>query len=119
MSLGQRIKLLIKTKDISQVEFSRQVGVTRATVNQWIIGRIVPGHKPLIKIFELFPDISADWLLLGRGEMYYIDRQAGNTDHQKSQQELMEMYKRLSDEKDERIKILENIVELYKSNVIR
>jgi len=51
-------------------------------------------------------------------ETCYTDKQAGNAANQKNQEELMEMYKRLVDEKDKRIKILENIVELYKTKAI-
>ena len=74
MSLAHRLKLLIKSKEITQSQFARVIGITRGSVNQWLSGKLVPGHKPLMKIFEIYPDISADWLLLGKGGMLVGDR---------------------------------------------
>ena len=115
MSLDHRIKLLIKSKNISQSELARKLDVTRGSVNQWLSGKQVPGHKPLMKIFELFPDISSDWLLLGRGEMS-IENKFSDSDNSFLEKQLMDqaemigLYKQLLSEKDARIKLLESIV---------
>jgi len=115
MSLDQRLKLLIKSKNISQSELARMLEVTRGSVNQWMAGKLVPGHKPLMKIFEHFPDISADWLLLGRGEMSVENKSSGsdNTFLKKQlldQSEMMGLYKKLLEEKDARIQLLETLI---------
>ena len=117
MSLNHRIKLLIKSKNISQSELARKLDVTRGSVNQWLSGKQVPGHKPLMKMFELFPDISADWLLLGRGEMSIADKFSGSDNsflkkQLMDQAEKMGLYEKLLNEKDARIKLLENIISL-------
>jgi transcriptional regulator with XRE-family HTH domain len=115
MSLDHRIKLLIKSKNISQSELARKLDVTRGSVNQWLSGKQVPGHKPLMKIFELFPDVSSDWLLLGRGEMSIENKFSGSDNsflkkQLMDQAEMMGLYKQLLSEKDARIKLLESIV---------
>ena len=115
MSLSQRLKLLINSKKISQSEFARMLEVTRGSVNQWLAGKLVPGHKPLMKIFEMYPDISADWLLLGRGDMLLENKSSGsdNSNLQKQlldQAEMMGLYKKLIDEKDARIRLLETLI---------
>jgi len=117
MSLNHRIKLLIKSKNISQSELARKLDVTRGSVNQWLSGKQIPGHKPLMKMFELFPDISADWLLLGRGEMSIADKFSGSDNsflkkQLMDQAEKMGLYEKLLNEKDARIKLLENIISL-------
>ncbi|MEZ5149123.1 MAG: hypothetical protein R2759_19145, partial [Bacteroidales bacterium] len=73
--------------------------------------------KQLMKIFELFPDVSADWLLLGRGEMSIENKLSGsdNSFYKKQlidQADKMGLYEKLLNEKDARIKLLENIVSL-------
>jgi transcriptional regulator with XRE-family HTH domain len=115
MSLDHRIKLLIKSKNISQSELARKLDVTRGSVNQWLSGKQVPGHKPLMKMFELFPDVSSDWLLLGRGEMSNENKFSGSDNsflkkQLMDQAEMIGLYKQLLSEKDARIKLLESIV---------
>jgi len=115
MSLAHRIKLLINSKGITQSEFARVIGMTRGSVNQWLSGKLVPGHKPLMKIFEIYPDISADWLLLGKGEML-IENKSSDSDNTflkkqlMDQSEMMGLYKKLLEEKDARIQLLETII---------
>ncbi len=120
MSLPHRLKLLISSKKLSQAEFARMLDVTRGSVNQWLSGKLVPGHNPTMKIFEVFPDISADWLLLGRGEMSYgnISTDSDNTFLRKQlndQSELVELYKKLIEEKDARLRLLDTLVNSPKS----
>jgi len=115
MSLSHRLKLLIKSKNISQSEFARMLDVTRGSVNQWLAGKLVPGHKPMMKIYEVFPEISADWLLLGKGEMSIENKFSGSDNsflkkQLMDQAEMMGLYKQLLSEKDARIKLLESIV---------
>jgi len=115
MSLNHRIKLLIKSKNISQSELARMLDVTRGSVNQWLSGKQIPGHKPLMKMFELFPDISADWLMLGRGEMSIENKSSGSDNSFLKKQlldqaEMMGLYKKLLEEKDARIELLETLI---------
>ena len=120
MSLPHRLRLLITEKKISQSEFARMLDVTRGSVNQWLAGKLEPGQKPLMRLFELFPEISADWLLLGRGEMTrtgkpdpgieFLQRQISDA-HDK-----MDMYKKLIDEKDARIRLMERLLEKEEKN---
>jgi transcriptional regulator with XRE-family HTH domain len=121
MSLSQRIKLLINSKKISQSEFARELDVTRGSVNQWLSGKLVPGHKPLMKIFEIFPDISADWLLLGKGKMTF-EENFGDKDNTylkkqlEDQAEKIGLYRKLLEEKDARIQMMDSMINALKEN---
>ena len=122
MSLSQRIKLLIKSKNISQADFARKLNVTRGSVNQWLSGKLVPGHKPTMKMFEVFPDISADWLLLGRGEMLVEENIPGSDNtylkkQLKDQAEMIGLYKKLLEEKDARIDLLQSAIVSQQKNM--
>ena len=49
--------------------FADEIGVIRSSISHIISGRNNPGLELLQKVLIRFPQISSDWLLLGRGEM--------------------------------------------------
>ncbi|MDE6009860.1 MAG: hypothetical protein K2F87_00240 [Muribaculaceae bacterium] len=60
-------------KRISQVEFTRMLGVSSTYVGA--MRRSISGEK-MLRIRELFPDLNPDWLLYGHGEMLIGDATA-------------------------------------------
>lgn len=62
----ERLLEYLKAKRISQVEFTRNLGVSPTYVGAMRKG--IPAAK-LKKIGELYPDLNRDWLLYGEGEM--------------------------------------------------
>lgn len=62
----ERLLEFLKTKRISQVEFTRNLGVSPTYVGAMRKG--IPAAK-LKRIGELYPDLNRDWLLYGEGEM--------------------------------------------------
>lgn len=67
--INQRIRKVLKDKDLSVAAFSREAGIEQTTLNRQLNG----GSKVsvgTIKAFLLkFKDISAEWLLRGVGDM--------------------------------------------------
>ncbi|HPE58328.1 MAG TPA: helix-turn-helix transcriptional regulator [Bacteroidales bacterium] len=114
MTFAQRLRLLIKSKNISQAELARKLQVTRGGVNFWLTDRQKPGFKQLMMLFEIFPEISADWLLLGRGKMDValnnsLDETAFLRKQLIEQAETIKLYKSLIEEKDKRLDLLEKL----------
>lgn len=66
MTVKERLVQYIKTKGISMREFCRMIGVSETYVNS-MRSSIQPDK--LIRITHAFPDINAEWLLTGDGEM--------------------------------------------------
>lgn len=67
--INQRIRKVLKDKDLSVAAFSREAGIGQTTLNRQLNGdaRVSVGT---IKAFLLkFKDISAEWLLRGVGDM--------------------------------------------------
>jgi len=70
-SINERIELIISTLELNKNSFSRKIGLSNSTV----VGNIVSGrmNKPsfevLHKILTTFDQVSADWLITGKGEM--------------------------------------------------
>lgn len=67
-----RIKHLIKGSGLSVNSFARKIDVYPQTLYKCVGGRI-PAVELLQKILTTYPDISAEWLLMGKGEMKRLD----------------------------------------------
>lgn len=62
----ERLLDFLHHKRISQVEFTRMLGVSSTYVGA--MRRSISDEK-MLKIRQLFPDLNPDWLLYGKGEM--------------------------------------------------
>ena len=62
MNLSENIKNLRITKGISQVQFAKELGVTKQCVSNWENDNILPSIEMLIRIATFF-DVTTDFLL--------------------------------------------------------
>ncbi len=77
VSVGQRFVLLIKQLGVSKNAFAQSLGKTATVVQHLVDERNKPGYDLLCKVFEVYPNVSRDWLLLGQGPMLLAERPAG------------------------------------------
>ncbi len=63
MSLGENIKRLRESKELTMKEFAEKLGVNRTTVSAWESGRVAPNNDMLIKICSV---LSCDFNVLLR-----------------------------------------------------
>lgn len=69
--INLRIKQLCEVKFHGKIgEFARSIGVSDANIRGYIVRNIEPGYKFFVKCLEGVPDISLEWLILGKGDMY-------------------------------------------------
>jgi hypothetical protein len=68
-SIDQRFAQLIKQFGLTKNSFAISLGKTASVVQHLIDGRNKPGYDLLCKVFEIYPNVSRDWLLLGKGPM--------------------------------------------------
>ena len=68
--MKERIQQLINKLGYTTARFADEIGVQRSGISHIISGRNQPSYDLLIKILSRFPDISTDWFLLGKGEMF-------------------------------------------------
>lgn len=69
--LHQRIRLLRKARNMSQVELAKRQGVTKQSVSNWENDNIQPSIEMLVKLAAIF-SVSTDYVLgLESGE--YLD----------------------------------------------
>lgn len=69
MEVISRIKEIIRLKAKSVLDFSKTIGVNQVTLNNQIIGNRKLSLETIISITNTYPDISAEWLLRGEGDM--------------------------------------------------
>ncbi len=68
-SIKERIKQLITSKGLTSARFADMIGVQRSGISHILSGRNKPSLDLLNKMLLTFPDISADWLITGQGDM--------------------------------------------------
>ena len=67
--IDQRFAQLIQQFGLTKNSFAISLGKTASVVQHLIDGRNKPGFDLMCKVFEVYPNVSRDWLLLGRGPM--------------------------------------------------
>lgn len=64
VTMGERIKTLRKSIDISQREFSKRINISQGSLSDIEKGRNKPSIETLISISTMF-NVSLDWLING------------------------------------------------------
>ena len=60
--VADRIKSLREQRGLTQTELSKQLGITRSSVNAWEMGISVPSTQYIVELAGIF-GISTDYLL--------------------------------------------------------
>lgn len=68
--MEDRIRIILKAKNITAATFADKIGVQRSAISHIFSGRNNPSLDFLQRILKAYPDINAEWLMNGRGEMY-------------------------------------------------
>ena len=69
MTIGERIRKVRRSNDLTQQEFADRIGSKRNTVATYEMGRSVPSAAVLSLIEREF-NVSEEWLRTGEGEMF-------------------------------------------------
>ncbi|MDR1543599.1 MAG: helix-turn-helix domain-containing protein [Prevotellaceae bacterium] len=67
-SISERLMLVIKHLNLNTTAFAEKIGVSQPLLFNYTKNR-QPSVKVIEKILIQYPEISADWLITGRGEM--------------------------------------------------
>lgn len=74
MTVKIRLKELIKMLSLKQYQFAESIGISGATVSDWLnTANVNPSIESLIKISERH-NVNLQWLLTGEGEMFNNER---------------------------------------------
>ena len=67
--ISQRIRAIAERYNFSITALSKRIGVAQQTLNRQIIGENAMSYYTIEAILSCFPEVSAEWLLRGEGEM--------------------------------------------------
>ncbi len=73
MEINDRLTQIMTSKQLSSSAFADFLEIQRSNMSHYLSGRNKPGVEILQKILTKMPDINADWLMMGRGEMSKIE----------------------------------------------
>ncbi|MCP5054884.1 MAG: helix-turn-helix transcriptional regulator [bacterium] len=68
--VGQRIRRLRSTLNLSQKQLAAKINAAPSNLSEIEAGKSKPGFNVLMRLISTF-DVNANWLLLGRGEMFW------------------------------------------------
>ena len=66
----ERIRQIIEYYGLNPYSMSVKISVSEGTIRKFLAGQIGMKVETLTKILTIFDDISPDWLILGKGEMF-------------------------------------------------
>ncbi|TDN39418.1 XRE family transcriptional regulator [Hymenobacter sp. UV11] len=78
-SIGQRFTQLIQHLGLSKNAFAQSLDKTATVIQHLVDERNKPGYDLLCKVFETYPNVSKDWLLLGNGPMLVEEAEASSS----------------------------------------
>ncbi len=73
MEILQRIKRLIDAKGLNTNAFALRIGIAQTTLSTYFTKNRYPAYETLHAILHTFPDVSAEWLMRGEGDMFICD----------------------------------------------
>ena len=80
-SIGQRFIQLIQHLGLSKNAFAQSLDKTATVIQHLVEERNKPGYDLLCKVFEIYPNVSKDWLMEGAGPMMKQEALSGESSH--------------------------------------
>ncbi len=70
MELIFRLREVVNHLEISEREFAARVEIGQRSINYYLKGEQKPSLDLICNLSKAYPDISLDWLITGKGEMF-------------------------------------------------
>jgi transcriptional regulator with XRE-family HTH domain len=112
--MKERILALLKDKQISATKLADIIDVQRSSISHILSGRNKPSFDFIEKILTAYPDLNAQWLITGKGEMYVHQKSLFDQDFQSSVSE-----KKLTSRESHIQNTLDDNTELKKSEALK
>lgn len=69
-SFESRLKQFLKMEDLSPAKFADSIGIQRSGISHLLAGRNKPSFDFISKMLATYPDLSAEWIMTGKGKPY-------------------------------------------------
>lgn len=114
---NERIKKVIDFYcDGNELLFSNEIGISQPRINR-LFNKDSRNNKYPLPSFEIiqaitnkFIDVSAEWLLTGRGEMKTVNNTASKASEDRSQEKIIQLQERLIEQLNKRVNEMELLV---------
>ncbi|WP_128544251.1 helix-turn-helix domain-containing protein [Larkinella soli] len=63
MNVNDKIKQILKDKNLSPSQFADEIGIQRSSISHILSGRNRPSFDIIQKIIRRFPDLGYDWIM--------------------------------------------------------
>ena len=70
LDIQKRIEDFMQKINVSENEFAPMIGIPQTTINGYSRGKNKPSLAYVMAVIDRFPELSAEWLLRGEGEMF-------------------------------------------------
>lgn len=123
MAFGQRLRDVVKFYRYTQDEFAQIIGTSKANLFNYFADKTKPNIEVMARLKKKHANLNLEWLIIGNGDM--LLKRSGNPDEDflptDTAAEPAGIYgcKELLDEKDKRIKTLEEMVQIQKESIKR
>lgn len=77
--MKDRLLQFLNQEQLSATHLADEIGVQRSSVSHVLSGRNNPSYDFIYKILKRYDNLSADWLISGKGEMYHNSMQEKST----------------------------------------
>ena len=68
--MKDRIIQFLSANNLTSTKFADEIGVQRSSISHILSGRNKPSFDFIEKMLLAYPDINAQWLITGKGNMY-------------------------------------------------
>lgn len=111
-ALTERFKELIRVKSSSILDFSKRIDIAQTTLNSQLCSTRGISINVIMLTLNAFPDISAEWLLRGVGNMYKnveasTDSEEEDSEEDKFYKDIIFTYQEMTKEYRKKIEYLE------------
>ncbi len=62
--------MILRAKNLTARQFAEEIGIQPSGMSHILSGRNNPSLEFVTKVIRRYPEIDANWLLLGKGEMF-------------------------------------------------
>ncbi len=76
MTVPERLQLFLEAQEINAYRVNKQAGLSKGLLTKALQGRKGLSSQSLEQILLAYPDLDADWLMTGRGEMIRKEKPA-------------------------------------------
>ena len=109
-----KIQHILNYYGYSSSQFANEIGIQRSAMSHILSGRNKPSLDFILKVLKRFPEINADWLLLGTGEM--LRKETVKNDENMTETSNFNSFDENMNQEPENIEMTKEIVEEKKSS---